>query len=450
MALPPERITVKRRREEEPVDALYIPPRKLHRTVVWRRIGDDGHEIGESEGSDSTRKFEEGFRRQHPQVPNVKTTCPSATTDHSQNGTTTFVEHNFLNDVCQKSVDRVEEPRKLSPPPQDAPSWLLNGPAKEPRKFHFTRSASPSRSLSVLNSGIRKVKKKQKKDFALFVERTHGSKCSKHSGKPVHTMNKHPKNNGTGLQNGTAEALTSRKRPLASAAEQQWRKQTWSQPPKRTAKACPEGSESRDTSTFTDPAHDVSMGLAQQLQQFALEATQGSNRMSNARKGGVAKVKPKPPKPRLTRQRSAQREDDCDNAEDHMDCSSDDNNADCFVYDVYIRQAEPTDCKASNGSVANGPDGPKPDKVGILVIEDEDQEEWELYREEDQSSDDDWNSEEDDENAEDFYGNDYPEEELDSDDEYDKDTYKHWQGSFDDEEMDSQCWSDDDFRTKCS
>ena len=366
---------------------------------MWRRVVGGEHEIGKSHGSHSTRKFEEGFRRQHPQVPIVKSTYPSATTDHSQNGTTTSLDHNILNHVSQKIVDRVEEPRKLSPPPQDAPSRLLNGPAKEPRKFHFTSSASSSRSLSVLNSGIRKVKKKQKKDFALFAERTHGSKGSRHSAKPVQTTNKHPKNNDTGLQNATAEALNPRKRPLASAAEQQWRMQTWSQRPKRTAKACPEGSESPGTTTITDTAHDVSMGLAQQLQQFALEATQGSTRMSDARKGPVAKVKPKPPKPRLTGQCSTQREDDCDNAEDHMDCSSDDNNADCFVYDVYIRQAEPTDCEASSGSVANGPDGPKPDKVGMLVIEEEDQEEWELYREEDQSSGDDWNSEEDDENG---------------------------------------------------
>ena len=45
--------------------------------------------------------------------------------------------------------------------------------------------------------------------------------------------------------------------------------------------------------------------------------------------------------------------------------------------------------------------------------------------------------------AEDFYGNDYPEDELDSNDEYGRDTYKHWIGAFDEEDFaDSIAWSD--------
>lgn len=47
--------------------------------------------------------------------------------------------------------------------------------------------------------------------------------------------------------------------------------------------------------------------------------------------------------------------------------------------------------------------------------------------------------------AEDFYGNDYPEDELDSDDEHDRDIYKHWRDPFDEEEFDgSIAWSDDE------
>lgn len=38
--------------------------------------------------------------------------------------------------------------------------------------------------------------------------------------------------------------------------------------------------------------------------------------------------------------------------------------------------------------------------------------------------------------AEDYYGNDYPEDELDSDDEFDRKAYKYRNGASDDEEFD--------------
>ena len=48
--------------------------------------------------------------------------------------------------------------------------------------------------------------------------------------------------------------------------------------------------------------------------------------------------------------------------------------------------------------------------------------------------------------AEDFYGADYPEEEVDSDDEYDRDAYKYRYNASDDEEYDSEAgvWSDEE------
>ena len=45
--------------------------------------------------------------------------------------------------------------------------------------------------------------------------------------------------------------------------------------------------------------------------------------------------------------------------------------------------------------------------------------------------------------AEDFYGNDYPEDEIDSDDEYGRDAYRYRNHASDDEQFD-QDWSDED------
>lgn len=51
--------------------------------------------------------------------------------------------------------------------------------------------------------------------------------------------------------------------------------------------------------------------------------------------------------------------------------------------------------------------------------------------------------------AEDFYGNDYPDEELDLQDEYNHDPYMYRNNASDDEEFDGEeaTWSDDNLRT---
>ena len=50
--------------------------------------------------------------------------------------------------------------------------------------------------------------------------------------------------------------------------------------------------------------------------------------------------------------------------------------------------------------------------------------------------------------AEDYYGADYPEDEVDEDDEYDVDAYKYRKGASDDEEwdVDDTTWSDEEIR----
>lgn len=52
--------------------------------------------------------------------------------------------------------------------------------------------------------------------------------------------------------------------------------------------------------------------------------------------------------------------------------------------------------------------------------------------------------------AEDFYGNDYPEDEVNSDDEFGRGAYNYRQGASDDEEFDEEepSWSDEETNTK--
>lgn len=128
-----------------------------------------------------------------------------------------------------------------------------------------------------------------------------------------------------------------------------------------------------------------------------------------------------------------------------------------YVFDTFVRHLM-------------DPAGPSYDataeRVGYLVIENEDQELWETYADADLESEKDWDSEQDDENgvcslsiiscmkltdfpllAENYYGADYPEDELDFEDEYDEDPYKYRHGTASDEEeydLENDVWSDDE------
>ncbi|KAL8705983.1 MAG: hypothetical protein Q9201_000927 [Fulgogasparrea decipioides] len=317
-------------------------------------------------------------------------------------------------------------------------------PPKEPRKFQFTRIGGSSRTPSMLDSGIAKTRKKQKREFAVFVERTDHLKEPRWRGtnRPSNLKNPHPLDD---LHHGHSdEPSTPRKRPLASLAEKEWRIQTWKQP-----LAGFDIAGARDTSTANDSTHEPSLSLAHQLQQFAFEETRVANKSHDIRRFPRAKVKPKPPRPRPAKEEPCTARSGQDIAQEGMDLSHDEEDAENFIFDVYVRQTGHDGERVSNQLQTNALNSTDPDRIGMLVIEDEDQEMWELYGQEDQTSDEDWNSEEEDENAEDYYGNDYPDDELDSDDEYDRDTYKHWQGAFDEEDLEEHVdWSDDELKEK--
>ena len=84
--------------------------------------------------------------------------------------------------------------------------------------------------------------------------------------------------------------------------------------------------------------------------------------------------------------------------------------------------------------------------VGYLVITEEDQPIWETFFDSEGSSKE-WDTDDEDENAEDYYGADYPEDELASDDEHGRNAYGfRAKGASDDEEWDEDTgvYSDDE------
>ncbi|KAM0716529.1 hypothetical protein Q7P37_007974 [Cladosporium fusiforme] len=195
--------------------------------------------------------------------------------------------------------------------------------------------------------------------------------------------------------------------------------------------------------------------LAQEMHQFALDE--------------LAKT-PKPQiktKPKLTpsRSRALHKEHtatvspsqiDSQNKEDDDAMDSDSE----YVYDTYI--LAPAPLPTPTAATANdATETPKPlaipSNVGYLIITEDDEELWENYMH-DLGGSDSEPTDEDDENAEDYYGADYPSDELASDDEHDRGAYAYRarRGSNDeqynlkdgsDNDSDEATWSDEeDFR----
>lgn len=434
MAAPPERITVKRRRDEEPVDALYIPPQKQRRTIIWNRVPVDPspHEIHSNSFS---------AIGDQAQVPVVRTTLP----EEDDASLLSISPAPFSHEVVATAAGRlnddsrgVENSINIVSRRQDRHQIRS---VKEHRKFHLTRTSTSSRTPSVLNGGIQKTKKTQKRKLAVFVERPKVASKFSHPGTNIASSSKEQSEPGKNKPPPSVEYSTPRKRPLASSAERNWRTQNWEQPRKSNSKMTTAVAKMHENDTMTN-----SIELTLQLQEFALEVSGAGHQDGQITSDDPkVKIRPKPPKLRPTKDDLATTGQDRNPSENSTDQSGFDEDSDNFVFDVYVRQPEQISEITSPDFQYSALDTANPDKVGVLVIEDEDQEMWELYGDDNQSSDDDWNSEEEDENAEGFYGNDYPEDELDSDDEYNRNAYKHWHSTFDEEAYeDSDHWSDNE------
>jgi hypothetical protein len=106
---------------------------------------------------------------------------------------------------------------------------------------------------------------------------------------------------------------------------------------------------------------------------------------------------------------------------------------DDYVYDTYVREVIVPDAQG----VLPEPQG----TVGVIVLKDEDEDWWNG----DDESDEEFDTDDQDENAEDYYANDYPEDELSSDDEFDRNPYQsRFRRGSDDEEFNLDDDDDDD------
>jgi hypothetical protein len=145
-----------------------------------------------------------------------------------------------------------------------------------------------------------------------------------------------------------------------------------------------------------------------QFEKFSNDVENEVMKETKASRLSPSKIKPKAPKHRF--------KDRNPKDPSAMDVDSED-----YVYDTYVREVIMPD---ADGKIL-APEA----TVGLIVLTVEDEEWW---FEEDES-DREFDTDDEDSNAEEYYANDYPEDEVDSDDEFERDPYRYHHG---DEEYD--------------
>ena len=337
---------------------------------------------------------------QSPKVPNVRTTLSSEDLNKQRSASTRSSENtNPIVDASpaiqkRKLLSEDSQPKQCR---QNTHDILMS--ALKARKFHLLRNPAPISSPFLLPKTIaQKHRNKRKKDLAVFAERpeitlggeTIGYVSKIGSGEPRQTDNDKPKD--------SSQLEQPHKRPKATAAELKWRTETWANRPKRIEV---NGHVTRAAENINKPSgqrNDGSARLAEQMQRVALDEIRACEERARALSGSEKfKLKPKPPESRQSKANRLAVNDSEGVVMTNTISIEDDSD---YVLDTYVRSSEqPFEVTASTELHHESLHGIDHGNIGIIVIEDEEDEaRWEAFAE-DQESDREWNSEEEDENG---------------------------------------------------
>ncbi|RDA92792.1 hypothetical protein CP533_0773 [Ophiocordyceps camponoti-saundersi (nom. inval.)] len=313
----------------------------------------------------------------------------------------------------EKPVIHISQPGKggkASPARRSAPS-LPSSPAgsAEPRRFHISRPVSSATKHPALRAGV--SKHPAGAGPAVFVER--GQKRVRRGKKPASSSN-----DGMDVDCGQEQAAPSevKRRDLKPAG------------PANKAGHCSEGPRTHaplPASLMNRDAHDMDR-IADDMNKWVLDEI-GANLKSQEEERREPKFKPKAPAQRYHERHPEEKDLVMDDGSDGDDGDDDSD----WIMEEYVR------IPANSVAV-----GVLPWDIGVLVL-DEEYENTLFFG----SLDDDEEEAEDDENenAENHYTADYPEDEVESDDEYNIRPYGYRNlGASDDEEFDQVRCSDDD------
>ncbi|KAL2752523.1 hypothetical protein ACRALDRAFT_1083244 [Sodiomyces alcalophilus JCM 7366] len=420
MTGPPRLIHVKRKRGAEDAPVTYLQLEhgtKRHRSgsnwVYQRRIA--GSKASES-FVDTSNTLDAHVTDTVPIIQTSKPGDEFLVPKKRSKGTATksSAHQHTLPVVHGTQTPAVDKPSEPSTSATKSPA--LSAP--EPRRFHLTRASVTPDLNQVLRAG---VSKKHRYGTAVFVER--GKK--RPSPKQLVDLEKFPASIGdhveqpstsTSLKKPSTRRVLAKEDILTGAAE------SAAPPTTQGDLAGGIGAQHRPLPSFT-PTEDIDTRatemdqwvlheLGLNLQQMEIQRTRD---VASPRSKPSPRFKPKAPAqrfadrhPELARKLNEQAPRDAPESPTDTDMSDDD-----YEIDVYELTSTPADYATSLRNIP-------PEQIGVLHFDT--QEDMELfYGNEDSDSDDDWDDE--DENAENHYTADYPEDEVASDDEYDRNPY---------------------------
>ena len=417
MAFPPERITVKRHRDEDPVDALCksrfisknstlycsliladIEPKRNRPSALWKRA-DEG---------DCEPRYAKSLPLAGPlsNEQSLTSTVPGATT--STAATPALIDRPTVRTEVTPRLRQHVQPNHQEPTSMGLKSpaspitrpWRRGGGTKDsgesspkPRNFHLSKNVSP-RALPYAVSKHRAHMQRdvRKDDLAMFIEKREEATQSQHPNESMVT-----EFDGSGRQDidggqGATKPVLTQKRPGVTAEERKWRATNWS----RSVEPGIRAETSTESAWTIEPFKNwdnESPELAERLQQIAVdEIISAEARAAPGNGHNRLKSQPKPPKPRQAKTQGAGEIDvnmtDCNDLEDDG----------MYVIDTYVRSvAQPTSTENSDVYV-DSLRALNHGNIGILVINEDEERLWETYGEI-QESDPEWDSEEEDENG---------------------------------------------------
>ncbi len=235
----------------------------------------------------------------------------------------------------------------------------------------------------------------RKDDLALFMEKRKEAPQSQLANK--NTAANFGESSRQDIDSGphATKSVSPRKRPGVTAEERKWRAANWGRSVEPKIHAETTSESARTIEPFKN--WDIeSPELAEQLQQIAVHEILSEEARAGPRNGHIRlKSQPKAPKPRKGKTQGAvdAGKDDVDMTDSNV--LEDDS---MYVVDTYVRSiAQPTGTGEFD-SYVDPLQGLKQGNIGILVIDENEEELWETYGEI-QESDPEWNSEEEDENG---------------------------------------------------
>ena len=287
----------------------------------------------------------------------------------------------------QKSVHTQPRPKSIV---NDA--WLRG---HGPRRFHLAKAAQlPITHQLFTECGIRKKVKQKCDNLAVFVERDKHRNGTIRNQALLHIL-RNDSYLGVDDEDKNTQMAVPRKRPIINTAERA-RKETSQL---TIASKCKDKSVRLEQSTkkLPNPCEPTSEKLAAKLQHVALEeVATGLQGSTSEHKGAHLKFRPRPPKPR--EQRASFIFSGGWHGISSAGNDQEDNNSG-YVYDTYVKTSPLKE--GENSEVDSGLDPvlyKDGNRVGLLIIEDEEEALWETFADL-EASDPAYNSEEEDENG---------------------------------------------------